>query len=293
MMRSAKKKRADKISRENRSLAGEAQRQWVNHMFATRPDELLLQPGVERPDVVGKGKWKCWTAVASQRVAFADAHRSARDVAKQARGSHGHVRVIQDATAEELMRCQARACTEALSQPAQHIVYDVMHDASQKRVIAGGAGFKKSTCHEVCAVHGGLTWKPVGSNERFETVVVPPRCMAVNDADCLTAAVDLSPVPVILPQEQSSKFRGAVIMSDAAKYNFKFVRDTVVRTSKAVSGHSRPTLVAFMTCKQHQTCICLSNMSVASGLVGNTFATSKVLAKGQVAESVYKATRKI
>ena len=73
MMRSAKKKRADKISRENRSLAGEAQRQWVNHMFATRPDELLLQPGVERPDVVGKGKWKCWTAVASQRVAFADA----------------------------------------------------------------------------------------------------------------------------------------------------------------------------------------------------------------------------
>ena len=289
-MRNAKAKRA---KAGNRKLAAEAQRRWVNHMFATRPDELLLPPGEEREEIHGKGKWKAWTATASQRVAFAGPHRSARDVAKQARGSHRHVRVIQDGSAEELIRRQAHACTEALSQRSEYFVYDVMHDASQKRLVAGGASFTKPSAHEICAVHGGLTWKPEGGAEPSETVVVPPRCMAANDTDCITAVLETSPVSVCLPQVQSSKLRGAVIMSDAAEYNFKFVRDVVARTSKAATGNSHPTLVAFMSCKQHQTCICLSNLSVASGLVGNTFATSKVMAKGQVAESVYKSTRKL
>ena len=172
----------------------------------------------------GKGRYKCWTALAILKVCFE--RRSTADVAKvkakanaklaagplvgsvrqvsdQSGGSHGHVQKVRNAVAQLIMEAQwgglANVCQP--EQPHEAMIFDLRMDETHFEV---GVSNPDDECAEIekgsfaCVMmKGSLTWLPASATgllehgmRREESIIVPPAYLSTAcDAECLLGAL--------------------------------------------------------------------------------------------------------
>ena len=283
-MRCKKEVETYKRKASDESLGNEAQRLTFNVKDAVRRDNLMPAPNEKREEVKGQGQWKCWLPAAHLRAAFAPPITTATEIAREFGGGSGHAGEVMDSVAEFIMDTYTTEARKVLEPDQEHkmLIYSIVMDDTKFKVHPNEESAKP---WPLFASQGLLKWKTCDGIDREECIIHPPAPLASTRAASMWAHLnsDIMPVTPMLNAECAA-LRGTIFMNDSVRANILVGK---YLTDKLKSDHKHFT--AMVSCKNHQTGLCVAPPTVFLDILGPTFCLSRALADGPTWQKVRDA----
>ncbi len=203
---------------------------------ARTADYLMPLPGVRRPLLRGKGRWKSWTPGAVVKAAFQGIHGAARTVQFGIGGSAAHAVRCRSVVAEVITREQRAGLEKLLrcsrgGRPCSFFVTTTMFDETKLPLVMDDSAFAREV--SVLASHTEVTWEDSGK-ARHEDVIRAPQVLRAASASCMWSALRDATDPCCLaakgPAQVRAAWRATLLSCDSGSANVLLIKQLTAAT---------------------------------------------------------------